>query len=276
MSPEIVVPYTITNGRIPVVVHVPHASTVFPKRMLEDGTVLNRDVDLRESVETIADRYVEVLVKRAFDKSGLKPYFFESTISRMFMDPERFDGEDEIMNDVGMGVVYTKNHKGQDIYSVPPTDDQIAHRIQRLYKPYSSAFMDTVDHILHKHGRCLIVDAHSYASEALDYELYSDEPRTPLVLGYDSFHVQEIMSPLSALRAKAYTSSNSVFKGSYVPLKHLNTNSAVSSVMFEVRKDVYMDESAGCLEKASNGSLLSAINEDMLDLVIGYLSNSVS
>lgn len=272
MSSEILIPYKITKGRVPVLVHIPHASTVFPKRMLEAGTVLNPENGLMESIETISDRHMDTVVKRIFAKSSIKPYVFESNISRMFMDPERFDGEEEVMNKVGMGIVYTKNHEGKDIYSVPPTDEQVQSRINRLYKPYSDAFTRTVEHILYDHGRCLIIDAHSYSSQPFPYEIHSDEARTPLVLGYDSFHVQDIMSPLSTLRAKPYASSNTVFKGSYVPLQYLNTDARVSSMMMELRKDTYMDESSGHLLRPSESEYIRCISDDMIEFVNTYLN----
>lgn len=262
--------YHFKNGRIPVIVHVPHASTHFPKNVLEEGVKLNTKNDLKKGAEIIADKHMHTVARRIFNDSGLKPYWFESRISRMFMDPERFNNHDEPMNDAGMGIVYTKNHDGDNIYSTPPTVEQCAQRVRKFYDTYSEAFSNAVDHILHHYGKCLIIDAHSYASTALPYEMHTNETRTPLVLGYDDDHSRGVRSSLMELEQKFYVSSNTVFKGSYVPLKHLNKSPAVSSVMFELRKDVYMNENSGLLLNNGNSELLNAINEDMISLAKSF------
>lgn len=265
------VAYHFENGRIPVIVHVPHASTYFPKDMLEKGVKLNPENNLQDDVEIIADRYMDTVTRRIFAESGLEPYWFESRVSRMFMDPERFKGDDEPMNSVGMGVVYTRNHEGNDIYTVPPTPSQREHRVSQFYDTYSEAFTKAVDHILHRHGKCLILDAHSYASTALPYELNAEEERTPLVLGYDEYHAQGIVgTQVMSIERQYYVSSNTVFKGSYVPLSQLNQNPAVSSVMFEMRKDTYMNEQSGLLLNAQETPLLSAISDDMVSLTKAF------
>ena len=266
-------PYKLTCGRIPVIIHVPHASTVFPKRLLEDSAVLNPEINLRESVETIADLHADRIADSFIKSSGLRPYVFTSTMSRMFFDPERFDSEDEEMNAAGMGVVYTKNHNGDDIYSSQPSEEHRRQRITKYYDVYSKAFTDTVDDVLRTYGTACILDLHSYSSAPLPYELHSEETRSPLVIGYDPYHIQSVMDPVSALYSRPYVSTNSVFKGSYVPLKHYHNDPRVSSVMFEVRKDVYMDEKSGSLKSSP---YLESILEDMGSLVSAVSSAAVS
>lgn len=261
-------PYELTSGRISVIIHVPHASTYFPKRLLEDSAVLNPDLDLRGSCEIIADLHADKIAKLFIEKTGLRPYVFTNTMSRMFFDPERFNSDAEEMNAVGMGVVYMKNHKGEDIYSQEPSGEDKAVRIKKYYDQYSQAFSDTVSHMLKKHNEGLILDLHSYSSQPLFYELHGEEERSPLILGYDSFHAQKIMEPLSAIGERPHTSVNTVFKGSYVPLDRYETDDRVSSVMFEIRKDTYMDESCGNFKPTPQ---LNAILDDMETLVTSFI-----
>lgn len=263
-------PFELTSGRIPVIIHVPHSSTVFPKRLLEDSAVLNPEIDLRGSCETIADLHADKIADLFVKRTGLRPYVFKSTMSRMFFDPERFNSEEEEMNDVGMGVIYTKNHKGENIYSAEPSAEDRAERIRKYYDQYSQSFTETVNHVLNRYNEGLILDLHSYSSQPLFYELHGDEERSPLVIGYDSYHTQNICDPLSTVSSKAYVSTNTVFKGSYVPLKHYRSDSRVSSVMFEIRKDTYMDESCGNFKPTA---YLDAIFDDMETLVAPFASS---
>ena len=163
-----------------VVVHVPHAGLVLPAE-LQLPTV----ADLDDEVHLMADLGVN-LVADALDAAitaagETAPNRITNTVSRLVMDPERFDGPDEEMNDVGMGVVYTHTHDGRPLYDPPLTPAETERRKHDYYQPYSRAFADLVDDVLAQHDRCLIIDLHSYATEPLAFERHQADRRPPVV-----------------------------------------------------------------------------------------------
>lgn len=259
--------FELTCGRVPIIVHVPHASTWFPKSEL-DGATLNSDVNVRESAEILADRHTDVLAERIIANTRLRPYIFSNTVSRLFMDPERFDSPDEIMNTVGMGITYEKNHALQNLYTEPLSPEQIRRRKDVYYAPYADMFSRTVDHVLNTFGKCLILDLHSYASTRLPYES-SDAERAPLIIGYEDYHLSALENTVDDLAAQDHVGVNTVFSGSYVPLDHYRQDPRVSSVMTEIRKDTYMDEKSGAMQ---DSPLLDGILENVATLATDYLA----
>ena len=94
-------------------------------------------------------------------------------------------------------------------------------------------------------NKCLIIDIHSYPRVKFPYET-SNGIRPELCIGTDNYHtpdklVNEIISIASKYSIE--TALNSPFAGTLVPLKHFGKEPRVNSVMLEIRRDQYMDES---------------------------------
>lgn len=237
--------FTIVEGTIPLIFHVPHGGLEFPGTDLPrpEPEVLDRELTLMADLHTpLLQRNVARLMKEA----GIAPYSFTNNISRILCDPERFDGENEEMNAVGMGVIYSRDHRGQPLYD-PPLPTKIAEeRTEKYYRPYARTFRALVDAVTSRFGQALIVDLHSYATAALPYELHRGDRRPQICLGYEPFHAPQLL--VDAVRGTFAghgfeVLDNQPFKGSYVPLNRYGTDSATHSLMLEIRKDTYMDES---------------------------------
>lgn len=65
------------------------------------------------------------------------------------------------------------------------------------------------------------------------------------------------------------SSSNAPFAGTYVPLKHYHHDARVSSVMLEIRRDVYMDEATVTVEPVGLRGL-----QESLQLLVHRLSGA--
>ena len=94
--------------------HIPHSSTYIPKEYISDYLV-NLDY-LNLSANIICDNDLDKMVEHFKPNSIIFPY------SRLFCDVERFDSDDEIMNSIGMGVLYTHNHELVEIRKNPNKD----------------------------------------------------------------------------------------------------------------------------------------------------------
>jgi N-formylglutamate amidohydrolase len=206
---------------------------------------------LDAELDRMTDTDTGVIATRAAEAATAAPWIFENLGSRLVVDPERFPDEREEMRAVGMGAVYTKTSQGTPLRGA---DTDCAKHEQQLldeyFHPYARAVSDLVDDRLAATGRAVIIDVHSYPSAPLPYELHADGPRPAVCLGTDEFHTPTWL--LDAARATfgdvagaGQIGLNTPFSGCYVPLKHYGSNSSVSALMLELRRDTYLTEPAG-------------------------------
>lgn len=217
----------------PVILHVPHASRFIP-RSLRDGFV----VPWRE-VEAELDLLTDASTDRIADAaSGASRV--EHGLSRLVVDVERFPGDEEEMNQVGMGVLYTHGSRGQEIRR---PSEQDRRRLLAYFEAYSTAFADLVGRTLEQQGRAVIIDVHSYPTRPLPYELHTDERRPQLCIGVDDFHTPTVlMNAVGEAFADLDSAENEPFHGAYVPLRYYRRDPSVQSVMLEIRRDLYISE----------------------------------
>jgi N-formylglutamate amidohydrolase len=166
-------------------------------------------------------------------------------MSRLVVDPERFPDEREEMLVVGMGAVYTHTSCGERMRADDPS--HFEHLLATYYRPYAAAMTSTVDERLTATGRAVVVDVHSYPSRALPYELHADRPRPAICLGTDPFHTPPglLAAAREAFAPCGDIAENAPFAGCYVPLKHFGREPAVTAIMIEIRRDLYMVEPGG-------------------------------
>jgi len=235
--------HTVILGNFPIVVHVPHGGLAFPK-----NSRVNLAVDLHKEIYTMADLHTPLIFDRIqsiLADRGLRAYGFVNNVSRVYVDPERFDDDTEEMNAVGMGVVYSKSSDGHELYTAPLSSSLIATRKNEVYIPHASNFETLVSNILDEYGKVMIIDLHSYSMDALPYELHKTAERPEFCLGVDSFHLTTSTQDkvLTYMKDSVFSyAENAPFSGSYVPLRFYGKDSRVQSLMLEIRKDTYMDE----------------------------------
>jgi len=252
---ELVVPkdgagYKLTAGvDCPVIIHVPHAGLDWP----DDGTAMPDQPDLWDEMKLMADRDVDEIAEMAValmegrsdavkGRGEHTPALFVNKLSRLAMDPERFDNESEEMNQVGMGVIYERSHDGRPLYSTGLSEADSETRKALWYRPYAQALADLVDQVLDRHGRCLILDLHSYSTKPLPCELHQNDERPEVCLGFEPFHDPGVGQAEQVFARHGFRiGRNQPFSGSYVPLTHWRRTPEVKSLMVEIRKDQYLD-----------------------------------
>ena len=219
-----------------VVVHVPHASTHIPASV-RDGIALP-DAELVAEAERMADVATDRLALEAAERVPCRPWIFMNRLSRLVVDPERFPDERERMNALGMGAVYLAT-SSQGVLRRPDAQRDAA-LLDAYFRPYASELQALVAERLDACGRCTIVDLHSYPQHPLPYER-PDAPRPPVCLGTDAFHTSDGL--LEAVRAPLLevgeVGLNTPFAGTYVPLGFYGSEGRVTSIMVELRRDVY-------------------------------------
>lgn len=226
-----------SGEEVPVLVHVPHASTHVPAHVRR-GLLLDAK-ELDGELLRLTDHRTDVLASGVGELGATR---FVNRRSRLVVDPERFPDDTEEMLEVGMGAVYTQGHRRQLIREIP--DDERDALLDRYFHPYAAAFSAEVTRQLDVHGVCTVIDVHSYPSERLPYELH-DGPRPPLCIGTDEDHTPGWLRDIVEGRAEEHgldVAFDTPFAGTYVPLDHYRTDHRVTGVMLEIRRDTYLDE----------------------------------
>ncbi|MFI8521645.1 N-formylglutamate amidohydrolase [Streptomyces sp. NPDC085481] len=226
----------------PVLLHVPHSSRAVPAHV-RDGIVLDDD-ELARELDHITDGHTEDIAAVAAAAARSTPWRFVNRLSRLVVDPERFPDEREEMLSAGMGAVYTRTtHRAP----LRPAGFDPEPLIERYFTPYAAAMTDAVAERLATTGRAVIVDVHSYPTQALPYELHGAGPRPPVCLGTDAFHTPPALLAVAreAFAGFGGVGTDSPFAGTYVPLAYYGRDPRVSALMVEIRRDQYMTEPGG-------------------------------
>jgi N-formylglutamate amidohydrolase len=227
---------------IAVVAHVPHSSTIIPPE--ERAAILLDDVALAREVVRMTDWHTDRMFGWAVDR-GASALIHRR--SRLVVDPERFAGQSrEPMEAVGQGVVYTRTSDGQPL-RIPDAEAR-ARTIATLFDPYHRALSALVTEQLDRFGTCTILDCHSFGTRPLPSEADQSPDRPDVCIGTDDTHtpdrLAEVMERVFA-QAGFRVRRNTPFDGSIVPLDRYGVDLRVRSVMVEVRRGLYCDESTG-------------------------------
>ena len=241
------------TARSPVILHAPHGSTRIP--LAFRGHFVIDDAALERELLALTDHGVDCMVRRALESCDASAVIAE--VSRLVVDVERFPSDEEEMNAVGMGVLYTHGAWRDRIREVP---DTARAELMGHFERYPLEIERLVDRALDQHGRAVIIDVHSYPSRALPYELHATDARPPLCVGFDDRHMtaelrQHVRDAFAGLEQR----DNEPFAGAYVPLKHFGRDRRVQAVMLEVRRDQYMDEVTGVVEERAIEPLAAGI-----------------
>jgi N-formylglutamate amidohydrolase len=118
------------------------------------------DAELEKELLRMTDAYTDVL----FPLTPVEAARVVFPISRLVCDVERFPSDDdEPMAARGMGVIYTRTSKGDDLRAQP---NAATHQslLDRWYWPHHSQLERMVNDVVMRLGVCLIVDCHSFPS----------------------------------------------------------------------------------------------------------------
>jgi len=224
-----------------LILHVPHDSIEIPNEYRQD--FLLDDDALAQEIIAMTDMHTNDLYQC---NDGEKVIF---PVSRLLCDPERFDDDSqEIMAERGMGVLYVVTSTLSPLREKLSVDKR-QDILDRYYYPHHKKLTEAVSDKLTIDGKCLIVDCHSFPSRPLPYELKdSNDLRCEICIGTDSFHTPNNVKDAlyGFFIEKGYSVSiDDPFAGALVPMDFYQKNRNVMSVMYEVRRDLYMNEKTG-------------------------------
>jgi len=244
-----------------MLLHIPHSQKHIPEEYLQYFHLSDSDLDVE--LLKMTDHFTDQLFECS--QSNCSEIIFP--VSRLLVDPERFVMDaDEPMSARGMGCIYEKTHDQN------PLKDCRAIRqllIDRYYETHHNQFTDLVNHELKQVGHSLIIDCHSFPKYPLLYEMDQKSDRAEICIGTDDFHTPHNLAVVvkeGFSKAGFSTALNEPFAGAIVPIEHYRKNKAVTSIMIEIRRDLYMDEVTG--RKIENfATVKNAISEVLQELV---------
>lgn len=251
----------------PLVAHVPHGGTRLPLEVRRH--LLVDDEALEAELVAMTDWHTAELFAPAVVAAG--GVALVNRASRLVVDPERLPDAREPMAAHGMGAVYTRTSGGTPLRDERDAAARVA-LLDGWFEPWATAIGRAVDAAVDAHGRCLVLDAHSYPSRPLPYE--DPRRRRPEVcLGHEAPHTPRALvdAMAAACRERGLdVAENTPFAGSYVPLDRYGLRGPVRSVMVELRRDRYCDEATG---ERSRGF---AAARDLVAELVGLAAAAVS
>lgn len=222
-----------------ILVHIPHSSYIIPNKY--KNLFYLKGVELFQEQLKMSDSYTDEL----FNIKGIQRHIFP--ISRLVCDVERFrNEEDEEMTMQGMWVCYTKTSDYKPLKKV--TKGHKKEILKQYYDKHHSSFEEKIEKILKRYNQCLIIDAHSFSSKPLPYELHAQTFRPDVCIGTDNFHTPKEITEYfyNAFTDLGYkVGINNPFCGTIVPLKFYRKNKNVNSIMLEINRSLYMNELTG-------------------------------
>ncbi len=222
-----------------VVLHIPHDSTFIPDQVRPQFVLSDHDLALE--LKRMTDHFTHAL----FAEPSGEATVIRAPVSRLVVDVERFAADDrEPMAARGMGAVYEVTSHLTPLRRRLSAEER-AELMGAWYHPHHEQLEAAVADTLERHGRCLVLDGHSFPGTALPYENADPTARRPdICIGTDSFH-----SPKALEQAfvDAFTRSgwsvavNEPFAGALVPASRHHRDFRVMAVMVEVSRDLYLD-----------------------------------
>ena len=220
------------------IVHIPHSSTHIPDQIRSQFVL--RASALQREINLLTDWFTDEIFGGL---AGTSDVIFP--VSRLVVDPERFeDDEQEPMAGRGMGVIYERNSNQTSLRRKLSASERQA-LIEDYYRPHHQLLSDLTGKIIAGHGRCFILDGHSFPLVPLPYEVAQPLARPQICIGTDAYHTPAWLrdAAVQLFKEAGFTTAiNHPFAGAMVARGFYQTDKRVVALMIEVRRDLYMDE----------------------------------
>ena len=151
-------PYDFHPGTTPLLISIPHAGTLLPEDIAKRLTAVGRDLP-------DTDWYVDRLYEFAREMGAS---IIKANYSRYVVDLNRApDSQSLYVGESTSPVCALRTFSNQEIYlsGKQPASAEVATRIERYWRPYHERIDSELAKLVAEHGKALLWDAHSVASE---------------------------------------------------------------------------------------------------------------
>lgn len=229
--------YDFHRGAAPLLISIPHAGIEVPEAIAQRFTVAGRGLP-------DTDWYVDKLYEFA---SGLGASIIKANYSRYLVDLNRAPDSAPLYDGSPTSPVCpTQTFAGSFIYMTgqEPDEAEIAQRIEQFWQPYHARIEAELADMHARHGRALLWDAHSIASEIP--ELFAgvlpefnlgtrDGASCPTAVGESLLQVVTRDGKFGAVL-------DGRFKGGYITLHYGKPAQRTYAVQLELAWRAYMNE----------------------------------
>ncbi len=260
-------PYKVfapTTTRVPVLLSVPHAGTLFPPEL---ASVFKAEL---AQDQDDADWYVDKLYDFSLNQ-GIT--MITAVYSRWVIDLNR-DPEDKPLYDDGRiitGLCPMTNFLGEPLYtdnSVMLDDSEIERRKTRYYWPYHNKLQELIQDLKQEFGKVLLWDCHSIKQYVST--IYKDKI-PDLILGDAdgaSASPQTIETAFTALKSSTYTvDHNYPFRGGYITRTYGRPLENQQALQLEMTKINYMDDTETKYDQERADSMRVLLRDTLSSLI---------
>ncbi len=216
-----------------IFLHIPHSGEYLSKNFFNN--IKTPQIDIIDFKKIITDKKTDKL----FGKNHYKRICFK--YSRIFCDVEKYaDDAKEEMSKFGMGVIYTKNNKGEQFAEYD--DEYKKYVLKKYYYPYHAKLDRKVNKLLLKND-VIMVDCHSFSKDIIMID-DRKENIPDICVGYNGdTNMQLIDFVCDFFEKEGYkVAKNYPYSGSMVPNNLLKDTKwhKFQSIMIEVNKTAYL------------------------------------
>ncbi len=241
-----------------LVFHVPHDGERMPEELMT-SVCIPRDRFLTYHAQ-MQDRMVTQLIPRMY-RMQFSTVRFE--VSRLLCDVERFIGQEEVMEQYGMGFCYERVYDGTKIKNVT---DELKNLTLRYYREHHGR----MDRICESQPRTLIFDLHSYWDGIVPKEfLKAGEAAPDVCIGTDPvFTPSKLVSIVQNRLEEAglSTTLNYPYTGCYVPNAAMNGKGNCVSIMLEFHRRTYLEDNGNLMRRHAD-LIRNALEQIVADCV---------
>lgn len=229
--------FRLIPGSRPLIVSMPHAGTRLPPELAQRMTEHGRAVP-------DTDWHMEALYGFAREMGAS---LLVAEYSRYVIDLNRPpDGQNLYPGQDTTGLCPVDTFLKQPIYlpGQEPTEEEIAQRLQRWWRPYHEALQAELQRLRAEHGTVALWDAHSICSQ-LPRFFEGKLPDLNLGTADGASCAPQLAERVHALarQAEGYTSVlNGRFKGGYITRRYGDPTRGIHAIQLEMAYCAYMGE----------------------------------
>lgn len=221
---------------IPAVLNIPHSSWEIPEK--EFNQFIATEWQLIYEHLVLVDWFTDEL----FGISGAR--LVRAPFSRILVDTEKNSADvGEAVAAHGMGAIYTHGSQGQQIRrELSPLQRQ--KLLDDYYIPHHERLESAIQSTLKSHGRCLLIDCHSFPNEPFKYKNFGEDGRPDFCIGItrDNTPHGVVEKVAKWLSETGYTAEISLLSEGGILPKMVSGNNLVGLLRIGVNRRLYMQE----------------------------------
>ena len=230
--------YSLSPGNVSMLISMPHNGEQIPKNIAE--TMTNKG-----SMVSDTDWYINKLYDFA---KAMGIYILAPKYSRYVIDLNRNpSGEVLYTGENNTELCPTTAFDSSPLYldNKEPTAKEITYRIKHYWHPYHNALKNTLIELKQKHGKVVLLDAHSILSHVPRF-FEGKLPDFNFGSADGASCDNALLESIQRINFNPYNCVyNKRFKGGYITRAYGDPKNNIHAIQLELSQDTYMDETNG-------------------------------